>query len=288
MEPIVQFDPERCVLVLGPQLTAASLALKDGVPAALSYKVLIEAGVQKTLELETFHSNEEKQRKQTLLANAYELDPAFVGSYMVEALKTYGIYDQWLLEVFSSLHNTPVQRGTSSVVDQLLMLQEKGTLLVYTYYDTILDQAMGTAPVLLESEENVHNWALRRTQGLLHVHGVYSRPQSVCCDCVNYNKLVGDSKGGSILRDVCKTRSVIFLGFGSRFYDPFLAKFASTFICSIQTYMPSIVLSSTGKLLNHPALMMLKTSHTENLDKVLLPKPLLRPGKIAGNLLLWQ
>lgn len=285
MEPVVQFDPERCVLVLGPELTTAALSQKDGLLAALSFRTLIEAGVQKALELETFHSNEEKQRKLTQLANAYELDPSFVGSYMVETLKKHGVYEQWLMEVFNSLHRLPVQRGGTSIVDQLLMLQEKGALLVYTYYDTILDQAMETAPLLLDSEESVRSWALRRTQGLLHVHGVYSRPQSVCCDCVNYDRLVGESKGGSILRDVCKTRSVLFLGFGNRFYDPFLAKFASTFICSIQTYMPSVVLSPSSKLINHPALMMLKTSHTENLDKILLPKPLLRPGKVdkVGN-----
>ena len=277
MEPSVQFDPGRCVLVLGPQIAAASLALKEFGPsaAALSYAVLFESGMQKMLELDSSQSKEEKLRKQSLLAGAYELDPSFVANTVVESLRGHDKYDQWLTESFNPLYSLPVQNGPGSVIEELRQLQDKGALLVYTYYDMILDNAMETAPVLMDSDEDVKNWGSRKTSGILHVHGIHSHLNSVMCDCVNYGKIVGESSAGRRLREICRNRTVIFIGFDGRYYDPLLPKFANTFLHSSyaqQQLMTGLLLTFTGCPTNHPALLKVKLpTMAGGLSKFLVP-----------------
>lgn len=272
MEPTIQFDPGRCVLVLGPQIAAASLALKDlGAPAALSYSMLFEGGMQKMLELESFQSKEEKIRKQSLLAGAYELEPSFVANKVVESLRSHERYEQWLSEMFSSLYNLPVYSGPNSVVEDLKQLQEKGVLLVYTYYDMILDRGMDTAPILME-EDDVKNWGSRKVPGILHVHGVHSRPDTVMCDCVNYDKIVAETNAGRRLREICRNRTVLFIGFDGRFYDPFLPKIASSFLSGPQTHSTALLLTFSGGVTNPTGLLKVKlSSMVGGLSKFLVP-----------------
>ena len=280
MDPALQIEPERCVLVLGSQLAAAALALPEGVPAALSYAMVVEIGMQKMLEVEGVDDMEEKARKQSLMLSAYELEPAFAASKVVETMRDHGIYQQWLEELFGSLLALPTHRNEGGIVSQLHALQEKGVLLVYTYYDTILDLALNTTPVLLSDEEATRSWAARKTPGLLHVHGVYSQPDSMCCDCVNYRRLVGGACGGQVLKEVCRNRSVIFLGFDGEFFDPFLFKFSRTFLGP--SYTPPLLLSLAPKLPSLDVFLTLKIPQLLDLEKIFISSsPVPRLGKCS-------
>ena len=282
MDPTLQIDPERCVLVLGSQLAAAALALSEGVPAALSYAMVIDIGVQKMLELEGVDTLEEKSRRQSLLLSAYELEPSFAASKVVDSLREHGVYHQWLNELFGSLLTLPVHHTQGGVVERLASLQEQGALLVYSYYDTILDVALSTPPVLLTDEEAVRNLIGRKSRGLLHVHGAYSQPNSVCCDCVNYRQLVGEASGAPLLKEACRNRNVIFIGFDSEFFDPFLTKFSRTFL-SGSTQSPPLLLSSLATVAKLPPLesfLTLRVPQLANLEKILLTSsPFPRPGE---------
>lgn len=274
---MLQVDPERCVLVLGSQLAAAALSLSEGVPAALSYAMVVEMGMQKMLELEGAE-NVEKARKQSLMLSAYELEPSFAASKVVDCLKEHGFYQKWLEELFGSLLTLPVHKNQGGVVGKLHSLQEQGALLVYTYYDTILDSAFHTVPVLLDDEEVVRSWAAHQTPGLLHVHGIYSKPESMQCDCVNYRQLVGDAAGGHVLREVCRSRSVIFLGFDGEFYDPFLFKFSRAFLSSSQP--PPLLLSLAPKQPSLENFLTLRIPQLNNLENIFIPlSPVSRLGE---------
>ena len=271
MEPTVQLDPERCILVLGPQVAAECLASPSRPPPALSYNMLLEAGVQKMLDLENDLSNEEKIRKRTLLVNAYELDPSFVGNVVVNSLKRSESYTQWLEESFSTLSN--LSHASNQFVEKLHALQKMGILMIYTYYDVVLDRTLGTPPILMENEEEVQSWANRQTRGILHVHGVHSKPESVCCDCVNYEQIIGGSKSGQFLKDLCKSKTVIFAGFDGEFYDPFMPKFSSTFVDTATARHPPLLLSCLAKIPNTVSFLTLRIPQMASLERVLLPAP---------------
>lgn len=275
---MLQIDPERCVLVLGSQLAAGALALSEGVPAALSYAMVVEIGMQKMLELEGVSKVEDKARKQSLMLSAYELEPSFAASKVVDSLREHGVYQKWLDELFGSLLSLPIHRNQGGVVSTLNALQEKGALLVYTYYDTILDAALNTPPILLSDEAAVRGWATHRTSGLLHVHGAHSQPDSVKCDCVNYRQLVGEASGGQILREVCRNRCVVFLGFDSEFFDPFLFKFSRAFLSSSQT--APLLLSLAPKLPLLENFLTLRIPQLANLERIFISSsPVSRLGE---------
>ena len=275
------------MLVMGPQMAAEALSLSEGVPAALSYAMLINIGIQKILDLDKSSNSAEKSRKHALMVNAYELEPAFAAHKIVETLRENNVYKEWLVELFGSLPSlysmsSSRQKQGGSMVEKLSSLHEKGMLLVYTHYDTILDVQMGTAPVLLGDEEAVRSWAASQTRGLLHVHGMFSKPDSVSYDCVDYRRLVGETPGGQILKDVFRARSVIFAGFDGEFYDPFLPKFARTFLS--QEHPPPLLLSAAPKVTNlTEAFLNLKVTQLAQLDRLLIPQaPAAYLGKMEG------
>ena len=271
MDPVVQVDPERCLCVLGPQLAAQYLSQTEQGPSpkVLSYKGLVEMGIQRVLEAE-LGSSEEKQRKEMLLRNAYELEPSFATNKVVESLKGTGRYEQWVAEVFSSVRCTPAVRGSNATIDQLHALQEKGMLLAYTHYDTVLDTALSSPPVLMGNEEAVKNWAGRRTSGLLHIHGVHSLPGTMRWDCITYDNSVGDSPGGRILKEVCKGKTVFFIGFDGHHYDPFLTKFATAFCTPSLSPAMAPLLISAGNPPTTSAFLTLKIPHRIILEKLLV------------------
>lgn len=273
MEPSVQLDPDRCILVLGPQIAAECLPAPAMPPPALSYNMLLEAGVQKMLELEDTLSTEEKIRKRTLLVNAYELDPAFVGNIVVNSLKKQGGYKEWLTESFSTISSLQPKppHSTNLLVDKLQSLMRMGALLIYTYYDMVVDHALGTQPILMDNEEDVRNWATRKTPGVLHVHGIHSEPTSVCCDCVNYQKIIGGSKSGSYLREICKSKTVIFVGFDGEFFDPFMPKFSATFVDTSFSQGPPLLVSCMPKISHSISFLTLRIAQMSNLSSLLIP-----------------
>lgn len=271
METTLQLDPERCILVLGPQIAAECLPTPSRPPPALSYNMLLEAGVQKMLDLENSLSTEEKIRKRTLLVNAYELDPSFVGNVVVTSLKKHGSYEEWLAESFSTISGLPTPHSPNHLVEKLQSLLRMGTLMIYTYYDMVLDRALGTQPIIMENEDDVRNWASRQTPGILHVHGIHTQPASVCCDCVNYQKVIGGSKSGRLLREVCKTKTVIFVGFDGEFFDPFMPKFSSTFVDTSTSQEPPLFLSSLPKVSHSISFLTLRVPQMSSLWKLLAP-----------------
>ena len=282
LDPAVQLDPTRCICILGPQISAEYLSSTERArtPAVLSYRRLVESGIQRVLEIESFESSEERLHRQTLLVNAYELEPAFAAIKVVESLKARGCYEPWLAEVFSSLRSAPAHRG-NAIIDHLLRLQDKGMLLAYSHCDTVLDTALGCEPIFLDNEEAVRKWAARRTSGLLHIHGVHTHPASMKWDCVAYESAVGESNGSRVLKDLCRNRTVLFVGFDGEYFDPLLPKFASCFVSPANVPARYPLLIATGSRTPiHPSFLTLRLPQLVSLEKLLQPSLTPRHGKV--------
>lgn len=284
MEALVHLDPERCICILGPQVSAQYLVAMGldptAIPAVMSHRGLVEAGIRKLVEVETFGSNEAKQRKETLLRSAYELDPAFPPFKVTERLRELGEYEQWLAEAFAPVSSRSAVLGFNATLEHLTSLQRQGMLLAYSHYDPVLLNTKRFKLVLMEDEEGVREWvtsASGRSSGLLYVHGSLDVPSSLRWDSVAYSREVGESHGGKILKEACKTRCVIFLGFDADFFDPLIHKFCTTFLPNpIQT--PSLLLSTQpGRQPVLPSVLTVRVSQLA-LEKVLLPVPTSQQG----------
>ena len=228
----IEVDPVRTLLVLGPQITALCMSEgKDNVsshPSFLEYRKIVEGGIKRSLELENFSSNEAKKRKEMLLLNAYELEPAFAAYKVLEALKQHNEYDSWMTETFCHSKDYNFDGTSSPTLQYILSLRREGVRLIYTHYDDLLARALGLPVVLMEDEEGARKWS-QGFPALLHLHGIFSRPQSMKIDCLCYNSIVGGGKTADIVREQFQSRAVLFLGFDEPFVDPFLPKVLSTF-----------------------------------------------------------
>ena len=262
-----EVDPVRTLLVLGPQITALCLSEKRDVsstPAFLCYQSIVESGIQRALELDTFSRNEARERRGQLLQNAYELEPAFAAHKVTETLHEHNHHESWIKEVFQHAKELSLT-GDSSTLQHLSALRREGVRLIYTHYDDLLARALKLPVVLLDDEEGVRKWS-QGFPALLHLHGVYSRPQSLKLDCLCYESAVGRSKSACIVREQFQSRMVIFAGYDRPFTDPFLPKLLKSFATphTMPTTLP-LLLSATNEV---------ASSSTNDLVALLIEEPL--------------
>lgn len=287
MEALVHLDPEKCICVLGPQIAAHHLVASgldpNAIPAVMSHRGLVEAGIRKLVDVDTFESAEDKQRKEALLKSAYELDPTFPAFKVTEKLRELGVYEQWMVEVFAPVSSRPTMLGGNTTLEHLIALQRQGLLLAYSHYDLVLANTQRFMPVYMDNGEGVRGWATSVrspaiSSGLLYLHGSHGLPASLKWDSVPYVTEVGDSPGGKILKEICKSRTIIFVGFDADFFDPLLHKFCATFLPNPVHSPPLLLTSQPGR---HPSLPSVLTVRVGQLvlEKVLIPVPTSQQGR---------
>ena len=286
---MVNLDPERCICVLGPQVSAQYLVATGldpkAIPAVMSHRGLVEAGIRKLVEVETFANSELKQRKETLLRSSYELDPTFPSFKVTEKLRELGEYQQWLAEAFAPVCNRSAVLGFNATLEHLTSLQRQGMLLVYSHYDPVLLHTQRFKSVLMDDEEGVREWmstsasgkSASGTSSLLYVHGSLDAPSSLRWDSVAYSREVGESPGGKALKEVCKSRCVIFLGFDADFFDPLIHKFCATFLSAAVQTPPLLLSTQLSHQLVLPSVLTVRVGQLA-LEKVLLPVPTSQQG----------
>lgn len=289
MEALLHLDPERCICVLGPQVSAQYLVATGldptAIPAVMSHRGLVEAGIRKFVEVESFESAEAKQRKETLLRSAYELDPTFPAFHVTEKLREIGQYEQWLAEAFAPVSSRPAVLGFNATLEHLTSLQRQGLLLVYSHYDPVLLNTQRFKPVLMDCEEGVREWVTsasgKAASGLLYVHGSLGVASSLRWDSVAYSREVGDSPGGRTLKEACKTRCVIFFGFDADFFDPLIQKFCATFLPTPIQTPPLLLSTQPGRQPLLPSVLTVRVGQLA-LEKVLLPVPTSQQGSVIN------
>ena len=235
MEPCIELDPSKFVIVVGPRFTATVLSELtasrgpgcDHKGPVLAYKDIVNDGITLLLETETFQNDGEKSKYETLYRNAYELDPIFALRKVAVNLKKFDRYQEWLNRLFGWRVEHSLQ--ASSSLQHLLELQRNGALLIYTHCDDLLAQTAELQPVLLKDAEK---WSARECPGFLHVHGVLSEPGTVNLDLDLYETIAHPSHqaAAGVLKAVFQKRHAVVVGFDASAEDPLQSKFMETFL----------------------------------------------------------
>ena len=273
--PSLEIDPSKYVVVIGPSFTATVLdevnsrdehSSLDQRPALTSGHILA-VGIQVLLEAETFNSQAEKVKCETLYKNAYELDPRFAIRKLSSSLQKCGKYGDWLKRSFEvDLRHW----NESPSLTQIRHLQERGALLVYTHYDDVLSQASNTQPVLLNDSQHFERWTRGESGGILHVHGIYSDPNTVTFNCETYDSPNHSmSPTSDTLRQLFLKRHVIMIGFDSENHteDPLLTTFAEKYIASVPSNQHTFHLTRASNPVD------LYCVHNIEVDQQAVPQP---------------
>ena len=237
MEPCIEIEPKKYVILVGPQFT--SLVLKelatcdsDGrtdYTPIFAYSRTVEIGIALLLEAENFQSESARSKYEMLYRNAYELDPILALRKVSATLRKCGRYDEWLNRLYD--RELPSQRISPSL-QHLLDLQRNGALLVYTHCDEILSRAANLQPVLLENADLAGKWTSGNVPGFLHINGVHTQPDTVKLDCDFYENTAHPLRQSAthLLRRIFGERHALIIGFDAPSDEPLQAKFLEVFV----------------------------------------------------------
>lgn len=125
----------------------------------------------------------------------------------------HGDYAAWLR---ASLSDVPVI--TPQTIEALAALDAP---LVTTNYDTLLAQVSGLQCITWKDVSTAHSVVRGEDrQHILHLHGVWSRADTVILGVRDYAMIMEHDPSQALLRALQSLRSVLFVGFGSGLSDP--------------------------------------------------------------------
>ena len=259
MEPCLEVDPARFAIVVGPQFTATLLkeiceqsgtrSYSKSEDALFTYDSIVQEGIRTLGETEKFRDPSERAKFEVMYKNACELDPLFALRKIAASLQEAGRYGEWLTRIFQ-VPLPGAAKPTPSIM-QLVDLQRRGALIMYTHCDDIMSRIGGFEPAVLEDAPSAERWSRGESLSILHVHGVYSRPETVKLDCGVYDEHSHPMHDSfKELKKVFQHRNVVTIGFTSAsLEDPMLARFCKSFMSQKHYFSISDSFQSVPSLL---------------------------------------
>jgi hypothetical protein len=123
-----------------------------------------------------------------------------------------GDYSRWLRESIGML------RVKDPRIPQAIASLE--VPIITTNYDQLLEDATGRRPVTWEEPNIVQRVLRREDDAVVHLHGFWSRAESVVLGRLHYHELLGDQPTQAFERAIFSVYTVILVGIGQGASDP--------------------------------------------------------------------
>lgn len=154
------------------------------------------------------------------LATGQLEDLLSVGNKITSALggRQGGDFRAWMRNSYSHLAVTSPQ--TLDAIRDITG-QFPDTKLVTTNYDDLISVHLGWPSVTWDGGPDKAQRVLRgREAGVIHVHGLWSEPESIVLGQSAYDELGDNASAANLLRTLATMRTLLFVGFGGGLNDP--------------------------------------------------------------------
>lgn len=125
------------------------------------------------------------------------------------------LYERWLQEQFHTL-----TAENQSLLEALRLFSSQNIPICTLNYDALLESVTGLPSILVSETAKAASWIRRESQGVLHLHGLYSTPQSCVLGIRDYHGTLGDEVRDLFQRNMASFNQLLFIGCGDTFTDP--------------------------------------------------------------------
>lgn len=196
--------------------TGVSSALTMSRVPAVSWRGLIQSGYQFGQERGRITNAQARAWKAQLRSDDLD-DLLGAAEFMSRKLDAPNgdLYARWLEDALSSAQSCNVQLEKA-----LKAMHTSGIPICTLNYDTLLEQVLGLPTIDFSDAVSVAAWVRREQAGVLHVHGVWSKPSTCILGIRDYSIALLDDVRELIQRTLGSFRRLLFVGCGDTFADP--------------------------------------------------------------------
>ncbi|XP_031796823.1 protein FAM118A isoform X3 [Sarcophilus harrisii] len=195
LKSLIRKQPHDLLLVIG---TGVSAAVAPGIRALCSWRSCIEAVLEAAEQLEVLHPGDVAEFRKKVMKDR---DLLVVAHDLIRKMSPRtgdtkpNFFQDCLMEVFDNLEQH-IQNPT--VLQSILSLMERGTMVLTTNYDNLLEifgqqQNKPMESLDLKDKTKVLQWARGHMKyGVLHIHGLYTDPCGMVLDPSGYKDVTQD------------------------------------------------------------------------------------------------
>ncbi|KAM9293098.1 LOW QUALITY PROTEIN: protein FAM118A [Morus bassanus] len=236
LESLIGKQPRDLLLVIG---TAISAAVAPGIPGLCSWRSCTEAVIEAAEQLAALYPGDVAEFCQKVIKDR---DLLVVAHDLIRKMSPVSIkekpnfFQDCLMEVFDNLE----QHIQNPVLQSILRLMERGTMVLTTNYDNLLEifgqqQGKPIESLDLKDKDKVHQWARGHINRVLHIHGLYTDPCGMVLDPSGFKDVTEDPEVMEVLQNLYRTKSFLFLGCGETLHDQiFQALFLYTVLYTVK------------------------------------------------------
>ena len=192
------------------------MALMPSSTSTLSWVGLIRSGLSYAQERGYITEAQELRQGEALASG--DMDEMLVAAEFVGrklSAPTGLPYARWMQTLFK---DWKPEKGAMS--NALRALVERKALIATLNYDLVADQATGLDPIVLADPDPVLAWCRKERDGILHLHGVFTRPETCVFGIRDYHDALSDEARNLLQRSLTSLNRILFIGCGDTLSDP--------------------------------------------------------------------